>query len=99
MNTTIPDRTEGPPLTSLAFLAELWGVQVTVADDIPATQCEWCGLVDAVTRARVIGDPPQDSTVWAAKDCCRDCMESVVKAAHAAQRDGSRHPIRLELAA
>lgn len=98
MNTTIPAPVT-PPLTSLAFLAELWGVEVTVADDIPAAQCEWCAEVGAVTRARVIGDPPPDSTTWAAKDCCIGCMESVVRSAHAEQRDGSRHPIRLELAA
>ncbi len=98
MTTTIPPAVT-PPLTALAFLAELWGVKVTVANDIPDTQCEWCGHADAITSARVIGDPPADSTAWAATDCCIDCMADVVKTAHAEQRDGSRHPIRLELAA
>lgn len=99
MNTTIPAPVTPPTPDLVVFLAAYWGIKVTVADDIPAAQCEWCAAVGAVTGARVIGDPPDDSTAWTAKDCCRSCVEAAVKQAHAEQRQGSRHPIRLELAA
>jgi len=99
MTTTIPAPVTPPTPDLVAFLAEYWGVKVTTASDIPAAQCEWCAEVDAITTVRVIGDPPDDSTAWAARDCCRACTEPVLAAAHAEQREGSRHPIRLELAA
>lgn len=94
-----------PPVTTptfeplaLAFLADLWGVEVTTSDQIPRVQCEWCAEVDALTTMRIHGDPnPTETTSSPVVDVCVHCAERAVREAHAHQQDGSKRPIRVEI--
>ncbi len=101
MTTTIPApcHPEQKP-TALAFLAELWGVEVRPVsrEDIPRVDCEQCDQAGAKTTARVYGDPRPDALSGAVTDCCLHCIEHVVKQAHADQSAWSTRPIHLELA-
>jgi hypothetical protein len=79
------------------WLAIEHDVTVTVSDQIPDAPCESCG--ERPARARVHGDPVDDSTSTAVVDCCPWCVGVVTDLARRELRDGSRVGVRLEVAA
>lgn len=85
--------------TTLAvqWLADTHDVTVTVSDQIPDAPCEACGTRPA--RARVHGDPVNDSTSPAVVDCCPSCLADVAERSRRELRHGSRIGVRLEVAA
>lgn len=87
--------------TALAFLAELWDVEITVADDLPRhhTPCPWCSENGRVVEVRIYGDPRPDSTGFAMRQCCRYCAQGCVDDTHAEHDDRSRRRIRVEVGA
>ncbi|ACU39376.1 hypothetical protein [Actinosynnema mirum] len=98
---TVPDPAPRPPPAThrvdLTSLGDLTGIEITTTDQVPPGPCEWCRDRSATAVARVIGDPPNDSTRFTAADVCARCVPAAARHAHEQQTDGSPRPIRVEI--